>query len=58
MANKFKLFKSMNSSQKIGSKIEAEKIKQLYSMLLKMEKKRPNFSAKRIVKKLHPDYKF
>ena len=56
MANKFKYFKCINSSQEISNTIEIEKIKHLYSMLLKMEKKRPNFSAKRIVKKLYPGY--
>lgn len=40
----------------VFNKQELIKINDFYSMLLKIEKKRPRFSAKRVIKRIYPNY--
>jgi hypothetical protein len=49
------MFHDKNTSVQL-SKSEVQEIEQFYLMLQKMELRRPQFSAKRLVKKLYPNY--
>lgn len=51
-----KIFQNLNLRNYSPTIYELQEMEKFYSMLLRIEKKHPNFSAKRVVKKVYPNF--